>query len=114
MNVFTGNMFIDKRLLGFFDDYTASNWKNTAGLDLEFEIVPQFFYSGPFVNTGYFRNESLEWTSRTGGGIMGVFEFKNSYIGIYFAWDLSKGPSTRRSFHTCRRKFLEALAKLSF
>jgi outer membrane protein assembly factor BamA len=83
----------DKRLLGFFNDYTASKWKSTAGLDFEFEIVPQFFYSGPFINTGYFLDESLDWQSRTGGGLMGVIEFTNSYIGVYFAWDLSKGPS---------------------
>jgi hypothetical protein len=83
----------DKRLLGFFNDYTASKWKNIAGLDFEFEIVPQFFYAGPFVNTGYFKDEALEWKSKTGGGLMGVFEFKNSYIGIYYAWDLSRGPS---------------------
>jgi outer membrane protein assembly factor BamA len=83
----------DKRLLGFYNDYTASKWKNTAGLDFEFEFVPQFFYAGPFVNTGYFQDEMLKWKSRTGGGLMGTLEFKNSYIGIYYAWDLSKGPS---------------------
>ncbi|MBN2402573.1 MAG: hypothetical protein JXN64_09235 [Spirochaetes bacterium] len=83
----------DKRLMGFFDDYTASKWKNTAGLDIELEIVPQFIYAGPFVNTGYFLDEELEWKSRTGGGLMGLIEFKNSHIGIYFAWDLSKDPS---------------------
>ncbi len=83
----------DKRLLGFYGDFTASKWKNTAGLDFEFEFIPQFLYAGPFVNTGYFQDEELKWKSRTGGGMMGTLEFKNSYIGIYFAWDLSKGPS---------------------
>ncbi|MFH0976130.1 MAG: hypothetical protein V1874_10150 [Spirochaetota bacterium] len=84
----------DKRLLGFFDDYTASKWKNTAAMDIEYEIIPQFIYAGPFVNTGYFQDETLEWKSRTGGGARCSIEFKHSYIEINYAWDLSKGPGS--------------------
>ena len=83
----------DKRLLGFFNKYTASKWKNTAEMAIEYEIIPQFIYAGPFVNYGYFLNEFDKWTSKAGGGVKSTIELKNAYIEIYYAWDLSKGPS---------------------
>lgn len=83
----------DIRLLGFFDDYSASKWKNTAGLDIEFELVPRFIYAGPFINTGYFLDEYDEWKQDTGTGAKLSINYKNTYFEIYYAWDISAGPS---------------------
>ncbi len=83
----------DTRLLGFFDNYSASKWKNTAGVDIEFELVPQFIYAGPFINTGYFLDEYEKWKQDTGTGGKLSIKLRNAYIEIYYAWDISAGPS---------------------
>ncbi|MBN2038657.1 MAG: hypothetical protein JW864_01350 [Spirochaetes bacterium] len=83
----------DKRLLGFFNDYTTSKWKNSAGLEIELELIPQFLYTGPFANTGYFLDEFDEWKNKTGTGVKASFEFSSVYLEIYYAWDASGSPS---------------------
>jgi hypothetical protein len=80
-------------LRGFFDDFTASKWKNTGGLDLEFEISPEFLYIGFFINSGYFKDEYDEWTAKTGGGINCSIIYRGLDLQIYYAWDLSISPS---------------------
>ncbi len=80
-------------LLGFPEDYTASNWKNGAALDIEYEITPDFLFAGPFVNSGLFRDEAGDWKTKTGGGVKCELIYKKVSIDIYFAWDLSKSAS---------------------
>ncbi len=83
----------DSSLLGFPDDFTASKWKNTAGIDIEYELSHDFFFAGIFANSGAFKNENKEWEKKTGGGIKGELIYKKMSLDIYFAWDLSKGPA---------------------
>ena len=80
-------------LRGFFDDFTASKWKNAGGLDLEFEISPEFLYVGPFINSGYFKDEYDEWITKTGGGINCSITFRGLFLQIYYAWDFSLSPA---------------------
>ncbi len=82
----------DAHLIGFFGDYTASRQKNIAALDMEFEISPRLFYTGPFVNTGYFEDEDGRWKVKTGTGIKAVVMLKNIDIKIYYGWDASGSP----------------------
>lgn len=90
---FYWNYVYNVDLLGFPEDYTASKWKNGAALDIEYEVTPDFLFIGPFVNSGYFRNEEGEWKVKFGGGFKGEVIYKKVSIDIYFAWDLSKSPS---------------------
>jgi len=83
----------DARLLGFFGDYTAARWKNTAGLDVEMEIAPRLFYAGPFVNTGFFLDEEERWDFKTGTGLKAVWMLKNLDLTAYYGWDLEGGPA---------------------
>jgi hypothetical protein len=83
----------DWSLLGFFNDFTASKWKNTGGLDLELEISPEFLYIGPFVNSGYFKDEFDEWVWKHGGGAKTTVHFRGFDVQISYAWDLSRRPA---------------------
>jgi len=83
----------DAHLLGFFDDYTASRFKNIAGIDFEFELFPELLYTGPFINSGYFENELQEWDMQTGTGLKIRLKYKKLHIQSYYAWDISKNPS---------------------
>lgn len=83
----------DADLLGFFDDFTASRFKNVAGIDFEFELFPELLYAGPFINTGYFENEIREWDWKTGTGCKVRIRYRGLHIQSYYAWDLAKNPS---------------------
>ncbi|MFW5862252.1 MAG: POTRA domain-containing protein [Spirochaetota bacterium] len=83
----------DEKLLGFGTDYTASSFKNTGGLHLEFEVSPAFFYVDPFVNSGYFRDENHNWSHDTGAGLKVIFNFKKVFWDITYAWDVSETPA---------------------
>ncbi len=90
---FFWNYIYDSSLLGFPNDYSASKWKNTAGLDIEYEIISDIFFAGLFVNTGLFNDEKLEWKNKTGGGLKTQIIYRKLSLDIYFAWDLLKGPA---------------------
>lgn len=83
----------DWTLLGFFNDFTASKWKNTGGLDLELEISPELLYIGPFVNSGYFKDEFDKWVWKHGGGVKTTVLFRDFDVQISYAWDLSRSPA---------------------
>jgi hypothetical protein len=83
----------DANFLGFFDDYTASRFKNIAGLDFEFELFPELLYVGPFINSGYFENELQEWTWETGTGCKVRITYRGLQIQSYYAWDISNNPA---------------------
>ncbi len=83
----------DKNLLGFLDDFTASRWKNTAGLDVEIELAPRFIYAGPFVNYGYYIDEKDSWRSAVGTGMKGTVTYKDIIVEAYYAWDAAESPS---------------------
>lgn len=83
----------DTHLLGFYNDFTSTKCRNTAGMYIESEISPGFVYAGPFVNTGYFLNESDKWRSETGGGVKTTIIYGDLNVEIYYAWDLSESPS---------------------
>jgi len=65
----------------------------TAGLDAEFEIVPSFFFMGPFVNGGRFLDEDARGRSASGVGMRGSIEHRGTMASLSYAWDASAGPS---------------------
>jgi len=83
----------DHNLIGFFSDYTASEWKNTAGIETEFRIVEDMLYAGPFLNTGYFIDEYDKWKLNTGTGIKCRLVYGRISLVLYYAWDIKKNPS---------------------
>ncbi|MGV7930667.1 MAG: hypothetical protein AB2L13_17480 [Spirochaetota bacterium] len=83
----------DGDLMGFAGDYSAARWKLTAGLDAEFEIVPSFFFMGPFVNGGRFLDEDARGRSASGVGMRGSIEHRGTMASLSYAWDASAGPS---------------------
>ncbi|MDY6933676.1 MAG: hypothetical protein SVZ03_05555 [Spirochaetota bacterium] len=83
----------DENLLGFSNDFTSSKWKNIGGIDQELEISPEFVYVGPFINSGYFKDESDKWMAETGGGFKCKILYRKLLLEIYYAWDLSHSPS---------------------
>ena len=95
----------DRNLMGFFDDFTASRLKGVAGLDAEFEVSPEIFYAGPFVNSGYFLDERKEGKGKTGTGVKGKLYFRRVVVDIYFAWDASKGPSSSGTYVMAESSF---------
>lgn len=95
----------DRHLIGFFDDFTASRWKNMGGVDTEIEVITQRFYAGPFINSGYFKDEFDNWKRETGGGVKGKISYRRLLVEIYFAWDLSEGPSSGGLFITGGSRF---------
>lgn len=80
----------DNNMIGIFDDYTASKWKNVAGLDTELEISRSFVYIGPFINSAYFINEENKWDRKTGTGIMGIVYYGGLRIKIIYGWDMDE------------------------
>jgi len=102
---FSWHYVFDRNLPGFFDDFTASSWKNVAGLYCEFEISPEFFYIGPFANSGYFLDEDNNWKLKSGGGIKGEIYYQRLHLQIYYAYDLSSSPSEGGFYITASSKF---------
>lgn len=82
----------DVNLLGFIGDFSASRWKNVAGLDMEFELSPRFLYVGPFVNGGLYLDEEGRWESAAGAGIKAMMTYKDIAVEAYYAWDLTEQP----------------------
>jgi len=74
-------------------DYTASSWKNVAGLVCEAAVADSGFYIGPFINTGYYLDEQEEWATRTGTGIRCRMGFRDIRIEAYYAWEVPGDPS---------------------
>lgn len=83
----------DSMIPGFYDDYTASAWKNSLRLDAEVEVMRGFVYAGPLVSAGYFRDENDEWKYKTGTGFKTDFVFNNVILNIVFAWDAAGSPA---------------------
>ena len=83
----------DGELMGFAGDFSAARWRLVAGLDAEFEIVPSFFFAGPFVNAGRFLDEEERKRSATGIGARASLEYRSTMASISYAWDASAGPS---------------------
>jgi len=84
----------DGDLMGFSGDFSAARWKLVAGLDAEFEIVPSFFFVGPFVNGGRFLDERERGRSASGVGARASIEYRGTMASISYAWDASAGPSS--------------------
>lgn len=82
----------DNKLPGFFSNFTASNFKNTAGIDLEFEISPSFIYLAPFVCGGYFINEYNAWEARSSSGIKLKVLYRKLYVHFYYACEIKTFP----------------------
>ena len=82
----------DVNLLGFMGDFSASRWKNVAGLDMEFELSPRLLYAGPFVNGGLYLDEEGRWGSAAGAGIKAMMTYKDIALEAYYAWDLTEQP----------------------
>ncbi len=82
----------DSSLIGFFNDFTASRWKSTAGLDAEAELSRSFMYMGPFINSGYFLDEAGKRRFRTGTGIKCIVRYEKLDIIIFYAWDIRDTP----------------------
>ena len=95
----------DKNLIGFFNNFTASKWKNSIGIDIEIEVSPQFFSVGPFINSGYFQDEIKKWETSTGGGLKGKINYRKLLIEVIFAWDLSVGPDEGGLYLSAENKF---------
>jgi hypothetical protein len=83
----------DGDLMGFSGDFSAARWKLVAGLDAEFEIVPSFFFAGPFVNGGRFLDEQERRRSASGVGARASVEYRGTMASVSYAWDASAGPS---------------------
>jgi hypothetical protein len=81
----------DNNMIGIFNDYTASKWKNVAGLDAEFEISRSFVFIGPLINTAYYLNEEDEWDKKTGTGIKAVLYYGAIRFKIIYGWDIDEG-----------------------
>ncbi len=82
----------DNNMIGIFDDYTASKWKNVAGLDIEYELSRSFISAGPFINSACFINEEDKWDTRTGAGIKVLLLYGSLRLNIIYGWDIDKGP----------------------
>jgi hypothetical protein len=90
---FYWNYVYDKNFLGFFGDFTASQCKNIAGADIDFEVSPEFVYAGPFINGGYFLNEEKVWKRGAGTGANMRIYYKKIELVMYYAWNIMKSPS---------------------
>ncbi len=82
----------DNNMIGIFDDYTASKWKNVAGLDIEYELSRSFISVGPFINSACFINEEDKWDTKTGTGIKVLLLYGSLRLNIIYGWDMDKGP----------------------
>lgn len=82
----------DAALMGFSNDYTASKWKNTAGLDVEAGLLPGMLYVGPFVNAGCFLDERNYWRAKTGTGAKCRIRVKSAMVQLYYAWNAAGPP----------------------
>ncbi len=80
----------DNNMMGIFDDYTASKWKNVAGLDAEYEISRSQVFIGPFINSAYFINEEDEWDKKTGTGIKAIVHYGSLRFKIIYGWDIDE------------------------
>ncbi|MCP4135743.1 MAG: hypothetical protein GY754_32545 [bacterium] len=95
----------DETFLGFFDDYTASRFKNTAGLDIEIEAAKGLLYIGPLINCGYFLNEENNWIFKTGTGLKSSITISGITILLYYAWDITKNPKEGGFYFMAEGKF---------
>jgi hypothetical protein len=82
----------DGNLQGFYDDFTASRRKVIAGTGIEYEIIPEQFYCGPFFNSGRYINESGSWKTASGAGVSGMMLFSNFTFQAHYAWDITRKP----------------------
>ncbi len=86
----------DETLPGRSDDFTASRWKHTAGIDLLFEAYPDLAMAGPFAVAGWYRNEDDEWRTAVVCGVRCTVQFRGVSIAAAWSWDVS-GPLSRGS-----------------
>ena len=69
-------------------DFTASKWRNTAGLYFEFEIQRNFLFAGPFANSGYYLNVENSWRFKTGAGLRAGIQLYNVSISLFYVWNV--------------------------
>ena len=90
---FFAQYVFDMDLPGFFDNYTASRFKNIAGTAVEVEAVRGRFYIGPLIAGGIYQDEKEKWRARSGTGGRGrIIAGHLSILGCY-AWDTAGRPS---------------------
>ncbi|GEM_PF-1368699 len=88
----------DRELMGFGEEFTASRWKNIAGLEAEFELSPEFLYLGPFGNAGYYINEHGSWALASAAGIKARLVYRDLSIAACYGFDVT-GSITKGSFY---------------
>jgi hypothetical protein len=81
----------DNSLPGRMDDYSVSDFKNSAGIEAEFEIYPSLFYAGPVFYYGIYRSEENEYNDASSGGIGFSFELKGADVNGAYIYDTSGG-----------------------
>jgi len=79
---------------GIFNDYTASSWKNSGGIDFEFELSRDFLYFGPFIDAGYYLDESNVWEKTYSSGVLMELIYGKISANFIYGFDISKGYSS--------------------
>ena len=82
----------DGNLPGFYGDFTASKTKIIAGTAIEYEIIPEQFYCGPFINAGRYSDEDDKYKSASGAGISVMILFSTFSLKTHYAWDITRTP----------------------
>lgn len=75
-------------LPGREDDYTVSDFKNSAGIELEFEIYPSLFYMGPVFYYGIYRSNS-DYERASSAGLNISFDLTGAFFNAAYIYDLS-------------------------
>lgn len=78
----------DHHLPGRMNDYTVSNLKNSAGVEVEFELYPSLFYAGPLLYYGIYEKGNNDFKNFLSAGIGLSFELKGAVIKGAYVHDL--------------------------
>ena len=90
---FFSRYVFDMDLPGFFDDYTASRFKNITGCALDIEIMRNRFFMGPLIAGGLYMDEDETWRRKSGTGVRGYIVAEHITVSACYAWDIVKNPT---------------------
>jgi len=79
----------DNYFPGRIDDYTVSDFKNSSGLEAEFEFYPSLFYAGPVFYYGIYRNMYNDYKSASSAGLSFSLELKGAAVKGAYVYDVS-------------------------